>query len=142
MRPAFSARTVSLAGATASEIAGFAVETFDDAASGDWLGLRAAGGGPTLGHARTFMGFEGTHAHSCFVVCASPFPNEPGPACNEVVVHARLEGGDAPPQPGLALGAVTWAVHHPNNTASAFAAALVLGAVLAIVTRRKPRARS
>jgi hypothetical protein len=142
MRPAFSARAVALAGATASQIAGFGVETFADAeGNADWLGLRATGGGPTLGHARTFLGFGGTNAHACFVVCASPNPNGAALSCNEVVVHARLEGGDAPPQPGVALRAVTWGVHHPSTAAMAFAAATLLGAVLAVVTRRKPRAR-
>jgi len=136
MRPAFAARGVSLAGATAGTIAGFGVETFDD---GDTFGLRAAGGGPTIGHARTFLGFGGTNVHSCFVVCGGP-NGEPS-ACTEVVVRARLEGGDVPPRPGILLGAVTWAVHHPSTTATAFAAVVLLGAVVAIATRRKPRAR-
>lgn len=136
MRPAFSGRVVALAGATGAQITGFAVETFPE---GDALGLRAAGGGPTVGFTKTFLGFGGTNAHSCFVVCAAA--NVAPPACNEVVVEARLVGGDAPPQPGLALATVTWAVHHPSTTATAFAAVTVLGAVLAIATRRKPRAR-
>lgn len=140
MRPAFAARGVALAGATASGIVGFGVETFDDAGDGrEWLGLRATGGGPTVGHARTFLGFGGTNAHACFVVCAGP--NGAPPACNEVVVRARLEGSDAPPEPGLSLRAVTWAVHHPSTSATAFGAATLLAAVLAVVTRRKPRAR-
>ena len=136
MRPAFDARVVSLAGATAAEITGFAVEAFPE---GDVLGLRAAGGGPTVGFTRTFVGFGGTNAHSCFVVCAGP--NAAPPACNEVVVRTRLVGGDAPPQPGLALSTVTWAVHHPSTTATTFAVVTLLGALLAIATRRKPRAR-
>lgn len=136
MRPAFSGRVVSLAGATAAQISGFAVETFPE---GDALGLRAAGGGPTVGFTKTFLGFAGTNVHSCFVVCAGA--NAAPAPCNEVVVQTRLVGGDAPPQPGLALRAVTWAVHHPSTTATAFGAVTLLGAVLAVVTRRKPRAR-
>lgn len=136
MRPAFAGRVVSLAGATAAQISGFAVETFPD---GDVLGLRAAGGGPTVGFTRTFVGFGGTNVHSCFAVCAGP--NAAPAPCNEVVVQTRLVGGDAPPKPGVALRAVTWAVHHPSNTASAFAAVTLIGAALAVATRRKPRAR-
>ena len=136
MRPAFNGRVVSLAGATGAQISGFAVETFPE---GEALGLRAAGGGPTVGFTRTFLGFGGTNVHSCFVVCAGT--NAAPPVCNEVVVRTRLVGGDAPPQPGLALSTVTWAVHHPSTTATGFAAVVVLGAVLAITTRRKPRAR-
>jgi hypothetical protein len=136
MRPAFSGRVVSLAGATGARIAGFGVETFPD---GEVLGLRASGGGPTIGHVKTFLGFGGTNAHSCFVVCAGP--NAAPPACTEVVVQTRLVGGDAPPPPGLALSTVTWAVHHPSTTATTFAVVTLLGAVLAIATRRKPRAR-
>ena len=136
MRPAFEGRVLSLAGATAAQITGFAVEAFPD---GEAHGLRAAGGGPTVGYTRTFLGFGGTNAHSCFAVCAAP--NAAPPACNEVVVRTRLVGGDAPPKPGLALSTVTWAVHHPSTTATAFAVVTLLGAVLAIATRRKPRAR-
>ena len=136
MRHAFDARVVSLAGATAAEITGFAVEAFPE---GDVLGLRAAGGGPTVGFTRTFVGFGGPNAHSCFVECAAP--NAAPPACTEVVVRTRLVGGDAPPQPGLALSTVTWAVHHPSTTATTFAVVTLLGALLAIATRRKPRAR-
>ena len=136
MRPAFSGRVVSLAGATGAQIVGFGVETFDDR---DALGLRASGGGPTVGYTKTFIGFGGTNVHSCFAVCVGP--NAAPPPCNEVVVQTRLVGGDAPPQPGLALSTVTWAVHHPSTTATALAAVTLLGAVLAIATRRKPRAR-
>lgn len=136
MRPAFAGRVVSLAGAAAAQVTGFAVETFPE---GDVLGLRAAGGGPTVGFTNTFIGFGGTNAHSCFVVCAGP--NAAPPRCNEVVVQTRLVGGDAPPEPGIALSALTWAVHHPSTTATAFGAVTVLGALLAIATRRKPRAR-
>jgi hypothetical protein len=136
MRPAFSGRAISLAGATAAQITGFAVETFPE---GEVLALRAAGGGKTVGFTNTFIGFGETNVHSCFVVCAGP--NAAPTACNEVVVRTRLVGGDAPPQPGIALSAVTWAVHHPSTTATAFGAAVLLGAVLAVATRRKPRAR-
>lgn len=138
MRPAFASRGVSLAGATAAQIVGFGVETFDEPdAAGQWLSFRATGGGPTVGRTRTFLGFGGTNAHSCFVVCAGP--NGAPEACNEVVVQARLVGGDAPPAPGIALRSVTWAVHHPSETASSFAAATLAAAVLAVITRRKPR---
>lgn len=138
MRPAFASRGVALAGATAGQIVGFGVETFDEAdAAGRWLSLRAAGGGPTVGRANTFLGFGGTNAYSCFAVCAGP--NGAPAACNEVVVQARLVGGEAPPAPGVALRSVTWAVHHPSETATAFAAATLAAAVLAVVTRRKPR---
>jgi hypothetical protein len=140
MRPAFSGRVVSIAGATGAQIAGFGVETFPVAEGArDSLGLRATGGGTTVGYTKTFLGFGGTNAYSCFVVCAAP--NAAPPACNEVVVQTRLVDGDAPPEPGLALQAVTWAVHHPSTTATGFAVVTLVGAMLAIATRRKPRAR-
>lgn len=141
MRPAFAARTVAIAGATAERIVGLPVEASE---AGDHLALHPVGRSePVVGAARTFLAFEGTSAFTCFIVCAArKEPNAAAATCNEVVVHARLEGGDAPPRPGVALRAVTWAVHNPRPTALAFGAATVLAGVIAVVTRRKPRARS
>ena len=143
MRPAFVARTVALAGATAERIASVPTEVTD---AGDHLALRPVGRAePVLGGARTFLGFDRESAFTCFAVCAarSPEPaNATAAACNEVVVRARLDGGTLPPRPGVALRAVTWAVHNPRPTSLAFGAATVLVGALAVATRRKPRARS
>jgi hypothetical protein len=54
---------------------------------------------------------------------------------------ARLEGSAAPPAPGLALGALTWAVHHPGATVSWGGVFVFFLAVFAIRTRRRPRSR-
>lgn len=141
MRPAFAARTVALAGATAERIVGFPVEASD---AGERLALHPVGRAePVLGAARTFLGFDDAHAATCFVVCAARRePNAASTACNEVVMRARLEGGGPPPRPGVALRAVTWAVHNPRPTALAFGVTTVLAGVLAVATRRKPRGRS
>lgn len=142
MRPPFVARTVALAGATAGRIAGAPVEARGD---GERLALHLVGrdGGP-VGAARTFLGFDDANAVTCFVVCAARHaePNAAPAACNEVVMRARLDGGAAPPRPGIALGAVTWAVHHPRPTALGLGAAAVLAGVIAVAARRKPRTRT
>jgi hypothetical protein len=56
------------------------------------------------------------------------------------VLAARLESSGPPPAPGVGLRALTWGIHHPNETATILAGALGLAAILAVVTRRKPRA--
>ena len=140
MRPSISGRTVALAGAAAERIVGHPVETGDGSEGA--LVIREVGGGPTIGNARTFLGFEGSNVESCFVVCAArKSPNAASSACNEVVVHASLSGSDPAPRPSLVLRAVTWAVHHPSGSAAGFAVVTVLAGMLAIATRRKPRSR-
>lgn len=158
MRPAVEGRTVALAGASAAAIAGAPVDARPG--EGGVLELRAVSdlAGPPIGHARTFVGFDGARVFTCFATCvaprasaperaplepaaASPEPASAARACDASVTAARLEGSAAPPAPGLALRGATWAVHHPRPTALGACGLAVTFALLAIATRRRPRSR-
>ena len=139
MRPAVESRTVAFAGATAERIVGAPI---DARSENDGFVLRRASdlGGPVVGTARTFLGFDEGHVFTCVAVCASP--KETSRACDASVAKARLEGGSVPPPPGIGLGAMTWAVHHPRVAAAAVGAVVVLIAFFAILTRKRPRLRA
>ncbi len=147
MRPAVEARTVALAGAAAAKITGGPVDA--RAADGGTFALRAANdlGGPVIGRARSFVGFDGPRVLTCFATCAAKnsasqrHEPSPGEACEQAVFAARLEGGSPPPRPGAALAAATWAVHHPRPTALAGIGLAVFLGVFAVVVRRRPRSR-
>ncbi len=86
--------------------------------------------------ARTLLAFTPDHAHGCFVACESA-------ACREAVDDAKLAGELAPPPaPGVALDALSWAVHHPHEALAAFGAVLALAAGLAIATRPGKRKKT
>lgn len=140
MRPPVVARTIALAGATAERATGLPMDAAKD---GDRVVLRAASrpNDPPLGEARTFVGFDASRVLTCFAVCAAPPPPRDALGCETAVRATRLEATDAPPAPGVALRAVTWAVHHPRPTAATFAGAVALFALVALVTRRRPRFR-
>jgi hypothetical protein len=143
MRPAVEGRGAALIGASAERITTVPMDLRPEA--GRYV-LRAAGraeGSAPLGSAQRYLGFDdGGHVVTCFVVCAATTPAGPLPAaCDEVVAKARFREGAAPPPPGLALGALTWAVHHPAGTASGAAALVTCAAVLAVAGRRRPRTR-
>jgi hypothetical protein len=143
MRPSVEARTLSFASSSADRVAGIAVETRDE---GGRLVLRPAGAGddaPRVGLTRTFIGWTPSEVLTCFATCASPPGREPRTrrACDVSVDRARLEGGSAPPPPGIALGAVIWAVHHPSNTVLWGGLLTFFAGAVAVVSRRRPRSR-
>ncbi len=144
MRPSVQARTTSLMAASTERIVGSQVETSEDTLA---LALRPVGaprGTPPVGSARTFVGWDAHAVVTCFAVCARPAASSCGTAsreCDASVVNARLVGGTVAPPPGLALGALTWAVHHPTKTV-AFASVVTFAVgVLAVLLRRRPRSR-
>jgi len=85
--------------------------------------------------AKTFLGFEpGGAVHGCFALCLR------SASCEGAVDGSSLEGTLVePPAPGLAGRALAWAVHHPRDAAATIAGVFVLGGILAILTRRRPR---
>jgi hypothetical protein len=120
MRPAVEARARGLADGSADRLVG-----------GDAAALT-----------RTFLGFTRTEVVTCFATCAAPKSTSPPVrACDGAVEAARLEGGAAPPPAGLALGTVTWGVHHPRAAVAGGALATFLVAVVAVAARRRPRSR-
>ncbi|MBX3202292.1 MAG: hypothetical protein KF894_29455 [Labilithrix sp.] len=141
MRPAVEGRTVALAGASAAAITGAPVDARPGADGIFELRAVSELAGPPIGHARTFVGFDDARVLTCFATCvgtrATPSPR----ACDASVVAARLEGSSPPPAAGLALRGATWAVHHPRPTALGAGALAATLAVVALVTRRRPRSR-
>lgn len=141
MRPAVEARTTALAGATAERITGVPMDARIDGAGGLVLRMASDLGGPVVGRARTFVGFDSSRVFTCFATCVvrekSLIYN--GLGCESAVAEARLEGSMAAPDPGLALRGVTWAVHHPQPAAIGGGFVVLLAGILAVVTRRKPR---
>ncbi len=79
--------------------------------------------------ARTMLAFTADRAHACFVTCTAP-------PCAGAVENANVSGPTVdPPHPGLALGALSYAVHHPHQALAGFGGLVVLAATLAIATR-------
>jgi hypothetical protein len=138
MRPSLEGRGVALAGAAAQRAAG---RPIDARPEGDHLVLRIAGGGPEpIGAARTFLGFsDDRRVVTCLAVCART--DDALGDCVARVEEVRFTPGAPPPAPGAALSAVTWAVHHPGRTATTAGVLATAAAVLALVTRRRPRTR-
>ena len=145
MRPSIEGRNLAFAVSSAQRLIGGDVEP---KAELGYLALFAPGPAApareAVGISRTFVGFSAAPAVvTCFATCATPQAvAHAGPrTCDASVQRARLSGDVAPPPPGLALAATTWAIHHSRPTL-AWAAALTfcLGAV-AILTRRRPRSR-
>ncbi len=85
--------------------------------------------------ARTFVAFTKSpeQAHACLVVCSE------AERCGDAVDRASVEGAIVePPSPGIALRALSAAVHHPHTAVGVVAAVIVLVAGLAVATRPKP----
>lgn len=132
MRPNIEGRTVALAGAATEKIVGQSIDARPDGNGFFALRLASRLDDPPLGRARTFLGFSKDDVLTCFATCV-------GTSCEASVAAASLEGSLPPPKPGLVLGSVEWAVHHPRDSAGYGAGFVVFAAVLAVVTRRKPR---
>ncbi len=141
MRPPIEARTLALAGAAARRVTGAPV---DARAAGppSTFELRPAEdpNGPVLGRAHTFVGFDRDRVLTCFAICAAIDLPSDEQACGAAASHARLSG-TAPPAPGIALRATTWAVHHPRAATLGGTSFAALASFLTIVTRRRPRSR-
>jgi hypothetical protein len=141
MRPAVDARTVALMHGSAERVVGIPVEVRDEAGHFYLRPVGAPEDAPRIGLARTFVGWNEGAVATCFAVCASVPDRGAHRRCDASVLTARLEGSLGPPPPGMALGAVTWAVHHPSQTVTwGGALAFALG-VVAIASRRRPRSR-
>lgn len=154
MRQAVEARGEGVAMATAERTSGGPAERRDE---GEWSSLRAMGApasAPPIGAMRTFLAFDDRDVATCFAVCTSTSTSarrssdatpdagaEFASPCTSLVAAARVTGGTAPPPPGLAVAATSWAVHHPTLAAAGAGLAVFLLGLLAVVLRRKPRSR-
>lgn len=136
MRPATDARTVALMHGSAERVIGFPIEVRDEAGHFYLRPVGAPEDAPRIGLARTFVGWNEGSVAACFAICAGPRRR-----CDASILGAHLEGSVGPPPPGMVLGAITWAVHHPSQTVTwGGALAFALG-VIAIASRRRPRSR-
>lgn len=91
--------------------------------------------------ARSFLGFVPGRVVGCFVLCVEP-ERATGQTCAPSVEGARATGDfQAPPAASVGLRVVLAAVHHPQSAAGALVAAGVIGAIGALLTRKKPRRR-
>ena len=145
MRPSIEGRTVALAGAATERLLGgdFPIDARPNGDGTLLFDLRPAKdlGGPVIGSARTFVGFDSSsRVFTCFAACASR-SGDTVVGCEAAVAGSRLEGSSAPPTPGIALRSVTWAVHHPRPFAFGVAIFVTGLAILAIARRRRPRFR-
>jgi hypothetical protein len=149
MRPTVDYRTVSLMNAAAERIVGVPLEGRDAAGHFSLRPVGAPEDAPRVGIARTFVGWDEHDVVTCFAACArgragpsvAPGDGEGPRGCDASVLTARLEGSKAPPSPGVVLGAVTWAVHHPSPTVLRGGALVFVAGALAVALRRRQRSR-
>lgn len=148
MRPAIDARTRSLVSTSAERVFGVPVESREHPTERAQLVLRAAGApedAPPLGLGRPFVGWGAHDVATCFAVCGTtrtaPLLHAAARGCEWSVSGAHLEGGTEPPPPGVLLGAVTWAVHHPVPTVTWGGVLAFAAGAVAVAFRRRPRSR-
>jgi hypothetical protein len=145
MRPSAEARVTGLAATTASRLLRRATHVV--AERDGLLALRdpQSESSAVDGFARTFLGFDESRLYACVAVCASrndvTAPATDANECARVIFDARLEGSHAPPRPGPMLAGVSAAVHHPWHALITALGLVLLIAILAIVTRRRPRSQ-
>lgn len=142
MRPAVEARTIALVGAATEKATGLPM---DARREGEAFALRPAArlDGARIGIGRPFVGFDDGRVLTCFASCVTRTRSEgdrsaPPLACESAVLGAHLSPDLPPPPPGMLLGAVTWAVHHPRSFAEG--AGLVVGAAILLALLHRPRA--
>jgi hypothetical protein len=144
MRPTVEARTVALLNSSAERVVGVPVETRARAGHFALRPVGAAEDAAVVGIGRTFVGFSEHDVVTCVAACVVPKAAAPATVsrtCDASVLAARLEGDRGPPPPGVVLGALTWAVHHPS-TAVTWGGVLTFAlGVVAVVFRRRPRSR-
>jgi len=143
MRPAIEARTIALVGAATEKAVGFPIDARPDGAV---FALRPAArlDGPRIGIGRPFVGFDDAHVVTCFVSCVARGGRGregAASACESAVAGAHLSSDSPPPAPGILLGAVTWAVHHPRPFTEGAGVLAGIAVVLALLCRPRPRSR-
>ena len=143
MRPSVESRTTSFATSAAERIVGVPVVSRPEGAT---LAVRPTGTSdltPRVGVARTYVSWSGHELVTCFAVCARSHTSKRtgARACDAAVGAARLEGGTVAPPPGLTLAVVTWGIHNPFVASLGGALFTLFAAVLAVVSRRRPRSR-
>lgn len=144
MRPSVEARTVSVMNASTERVVGYPVETREMPGH---FAIRAVGAPveqAAVGSGRTFVGWSEHDVMTCFAACASRQRDNHTDVrriCDASVAGARLDGSRPPPPPGIALGATTWAVHHPATAVRWGAAVIFVLGVLAVASRRRQRSR-
>lgn len=150
MRPAVEGRTIALAGAACRRATHEPIET--RAADGALILHRVAPSGmdasanrapEVLGIAKTFIGFDdSSRVVTCFAGCVTKsIDTRPSAPCDAAIRGAVLEGDRPPPRPSWLLEGVTWSIHHPRPFVATGAAIVSAIALLAIVSRRRPRFR-
>jgi hypothetical protein len=124
------AKTEAEAGAEATAAAGAATETEGE-------GRRVL--------ERSFLAFPASQGVAgCFALCVGAVQAAPGVApCAPSVRAARVVGDlGPPPAAGWGIRALLLGVHHPREAVGLAVALSVLGGVVAIATRRRPRRAS
>lgn len=148
MRPAVEGRTIALAGAACRRATHEPIETH--AKDGVLVLHRVSPSesdttskADVLGVAKTFIGFDdSSRVVTCFAACVTKsLGANPSPPCEATIRGAVLDGDRPPPRPSWLLQGVTWSVHHPRPFVIATGVILGTFALLAIVSRRRPRFR-
>ena len=143
MRPVVDARSMGLTASVAEGLAGAPIRANDVGRSDAQttpLAIVDASNGRNLGSAKKIIAFDEGAVVSCFVVCVAKTAGA-ARACDPAVEATRVVGDRAPPPPGFALAAVTYGVHHPNESAMSALGFVVALGVLVVATRRRPRFR-
>lgn len=142
LRPSVVSRARGVALAASERLAGRTVLTEGDGAS---TALTDAASHATIGALATFLAFPASPSTpavvTCFATCVTRRERATDGACAAAVASAVVVDGGPPPDPGLALGAASWATHHARAVGLGALTLVLVGGFLGIVTRSKPRAR-
>lgn len=142
MRPAADARVTAFAGAVASRVIGRPARVMAGADGNLAVHVDGDAADGSRGAARTFLGFDSANLYACVAVCVNPREfSSSARDCAALVRDTHLEGSAEAPAPGHLLMLASMALHQPKLALTAFVGISLLFAVLAIVTRPKPRSR-